>query len=186
MTRDEAYALMTEWTESENLRNHMIAVEGAMREYARKFGEDEEKWAVVGLLHDLDYEKHPTQEEHPYKAVAFLKEKGVSEEITRAILAHAPYTGVAAESLMEKTLLAVDELCGFITAVAYVRPSRSVMDMKVSSVKKKMKQPGFARAVNREDIIHGAELLGVSLEDHIATVIQGMRTVADQIGLAGE
>ncbi|RME01407.1 MAG: HAD family hydrolase, partial [Calditrichaeota bacterium] len=152
----------------------------------RKFGEDEEKWAVVGLLHDMDYEKHPTQEEHPYVAVKYLKEKGVPEEITHAILAHAPYTGVAAESLMEKTLLAVDELCGFITACVYVRPSRSILDLKVSSVKKKMKQTGFARAVNREDIIHGAELLGVSLEEHIGTVIQGMQKYAEALGLAGD
>ena len=185
MTRDEAYALMTEWTESDNLRKHMLAVEAAMREYARKFGEDEEKWAVVGLLHDMDYEKHPTKEEHPYVAVEFLKKRGDSEEITRAILAHAEYTGVPAESLMEKTLLAVDELCGFITACVYVRPSRSIHDLKVSSVKKKMKQSGFARAVNREDIIRGAELLGVPLEEHIQTVIDGMRKMADELGLAG-
>lgn len=185
MTRDEAYAIMTEWTASESLRNHMVAVEAAMRAYARKFGEDEEKWAAVGLLHDMDYEKHPTEKEHPYVGVAYLKQRGVPDEITHAILAHAPYTGVKPQSLMDKTLLAVDELCGFITAVAYVRPSRSVMDMEVSSVKKKMKQSGFARAVNREDITHGAELLGVSLEEHIATVIEGMRAVATQIGLAG-
>ena len=185
MTRDEAYALMTEWTESENLRKHMLAVEAAMREYARKFGEDEEKWAVVGLLHDMDYEKHPTPEEHPYVAVEYLKKIGVSEEITRAILSHAEYTGVPAETLMEKTLLAVDELCGFIVACVYVRPSRSILDLKVSSVKKKMKQSGFARAVRREDIIRGAELLGVSLDEHIATVIEGMKKYADQLGLAG-
>ncbi len=185
MTRDEAYALMTEWTQSENLRKHMLAVEAAMREYARKFGEDEEKWAVVGLLHDMDYEKHPTPEEHPYVAVEYLKKKGVSEEITRAILSHAEYTGVQPETLMEKTLRAVDELCGFITACVYVRPSRSIMDLKVSSVKKKMKQSGFARAVRREDIIQGAELLGISLEEHIATVIEGMKKAADRLGLAG-
>ena len=186
MTRDEAYQLMTEWTESESLRNHMLAVEAAMREYARKFGEDEEKWAVVGLLHDMDYEKHPTKEEHPYVAVKFLQEKSVDEEITHAILAHASYTGVKAESLMEKTLLAVDELCGLITACVYVRPSRSVLDLKVKSVKKKMKQAGFARAVSREDIINGAELLDVSLDDHIATVIEGLQKRAAEIGLKGE
>ena len=186
MTRDEAYALMAEWTESDNLRKHMLAVEAAMREYARKFGEDEEKWAVVGLLHDMDYEKHPTKEEHPYVAVKYLQEQGVPEEITHAILSHASYTGVPAETLMEKTLLAVDELCGFITACVYVRPSRSVLDLKVSSVKKKMKQTGFARAVNRDDIIKGAELLGVPLEEHIETVIQGMRKMAKELGLAGD
>lgn len=186
MTRDEAYRIMTEWTKSDNLRKHMLAVEAAMREYARKFGEDEEKWAVVGLLHDMDYEKHPTKEEHPYVAVEYLKSIGAPEEITRAILAHADYTGVPAESLMEKTLLAVDELCGFITACVYVRPSRSILDLEVSSVKKKMKQPGFARAVNREDIIRGAELLGVSLDEHIATVIEGMKKAADALGLVGD
>lgn len=186
MTRDEAYRLMCEWTESDSLRKHMLAVEAAMREYARKFGADEEKWAVVGLLHDMDYEKHPTKEEHPYVTVKYLQEHGESEEITHAILAHADYTGVVAETLMEKTLLAVDELCGFITAVAYVRPSKSVLDMEVSSVKKKMKQPGFARAVNRDDITKGAELLGVPLDEHIATVITGMRKAAAELGLAGE
>ncbi|MFQ5631767.1 MAG: HDIG domain-containing metalloprotein [bacterium] len=185
MTRDEAYNLMAEWTESENLRKHMLAVEAAMRWYARKFGEDEELWAVVGLLHDMDYEKHPTKEEHPFVAVKFLKEHGVSEEITRAILVHADYSGVPAESLMEKTLLAVDELCGFITACAYVRPNSSMMDMKVKSVKKKMKQPGFARAVNRDDIVRGAELLGITVEEHIGNVIEAMREIAPVLGLAG-
>ena len=185
MTRDEAYRLMTEWTENENLRKHMLAVEAAMRWYARKFGEDEEKWAITGLLHDMDYEKHPTKEEHPYVGVRFLEERGVEEEITRAILAHADYTGVVAETLMEKTLLAVDELCGFLTACAYVRPNRSIMDMKVKSVKKKLKQPAFARAVNRDDIHRGAELLGIPLEEHIQNVIAAMQEVAPALGLDG-
>lgn len=140
---------------------------------------------MVGLLHDMDYEKHPTKEEHPYVAVKYLQEKGVSEEITRAILAHADYTGVQAETRMEKTLLAVDELCGFITACAYVRPNSNMMDMKVKSVKKKMKQPGFARAVNRDDISRGAELLGIPLEEHIGNVIEAMKEVAPVLGLDG-
>jgi len=185
MTRDEAFQLMTEWTESESLRNHMLAVEAAMLFYADKFGEDREKWAVVGLLHDMDYEKHPTPEEHPFVAVAHLEKIGVSSEITRAILAHASYSGVKAESLMEKTILAVDELCGFITAVAYVRPGKSIMGMKVKSVKKKIKQQGFARAVSREDITNGAELLGLTLEEHIENVIEAMRAIAPVLGLAG-
>ncbi|KAA3613706.1 MAG: HDIG domain-containing protein [Calditrichaeota bacterium] len=186
MTRDEAYAMMTEWTKSENLQRHMLAVESAMVEYARKYNEDEELWAVVGLLHDMDYEKHPTAEEHPYVAVKYLQEIGVSEEITHAILAHAPYTGVEPINLMEKVLLAVDELCGFITACVYVRPSRSILDLKPKSVKKKMKSIGFSRAVNREDITNGAALLGVTLDEHIQTVIDGMSRVAHEIGLQGE
>ncbi|KAA3662485.1 MAG: HDIG domain-containing protein [Calditrichaeota bacterium] len=185
MTRNEAYTLMTQWTESENLRRHMLAVEAAMVEYARKYNENEELWAVVGLLHDMDYEKHPTAEEHPYVAVNFLEEQGVAEEITHAILAHASYTGVKPVNLMEKVLLAVDELCGFITACVYVRPSRSIHDLKPKSVKKKMKSAGFSRAVNRKDITNGAELLGVSLDEHIQTVIDGMQRVADDLGLEG-
>ena len=185
MTREQAYSLMTEWTESDNLRKHMLAVEAAMVWYAKKFGEDEEKWAVVGLLHDMDYEKHPTKEEHPYVAVNYLQEKGVSEEITRAILAHAEYTGIVAETQLEKTLLAVDELCGFVTACAYVRPNASILDMKAKSVKKKLKQPGFARAVNRDDIHRGAELLGLALDDHINNVIEALKSIAPTLGLDG-
>ncbi|MCA9735088.1 MAG: HDIG domain-containing protein [Deferribacteres bacterium] len=185
MTRNDAYTLMTQWTENDNLRRHMLAVEAAMVEYARKYKEDEELWAVVGLLHDMDYEKHPTAEEHPYVAVKYLQEQGVSEEITHAILAHASYTGVTPVNLMEKVLLAVDELCGFVTACVYVRPSRSIHDLTPKSVKKKMKSIGFSRAVNREDITKGAELLGVSLDEHIQTVIDGMRRVADDLDLAG-
>ncbi len=186
MTRDEAYNLMTEWTESDSLRKHMLAVEAAMRFYAKKFNEDEEKWAIVGLLHDMDYEKHPTPEEHPYVAVEYLKGIGVDEEITRAILVHADYSGVQPESLMDKAILAVDELCGFITACAYVRPGKTMDGMKVKSVKKKMKSAGFARAVKREDITRGAELLEISLEEHIQNVIDAMREAAPALGLAGE
>ena len=186
MTRDEAYKLMTEWTENDNLRKHMLAVEAAMVHYADIFHEDKEKWAVVGLLHDMDYEKHPTAEEHPYVAVKYLEEQGVEEEITHAILAHAPYTGVEPVNQMEKVLLAVDELCGFITACVYVRPSRSIHDLKPRSVKKKMKSAGFSRAVNRDDIHDGAALLRLSLDDHIQNVIDGMAKVARDLGLQGE
>lgn len=183
MTREEAWQLMTEYTKSENLRKHMLAVEAAMRFYARKFGEDEEKWGIVGLLHDFDYEQHPTKKEHPYVGVQILKERGYPEEITRAILSHAEYTGVKPESLMEKTLFAVDELTGFIVAVALVRPNKSLQEVKVKSVKKKMKDKAFARNVKREDIQKGAELLGISLEEHIQNVIEAMQSIADKLGL---
>ncbi|MCG8606633.1 HDIG domain-containing protein [bacterium] len=183
MNRQEAWEIMTQHTEAESLRNHMLAVEAAMRFYARKFGEDEEKWAVVGLLHDFDYEKHPTPEEHPFVGVKILQEKGYPEEITRAILSHADYSGVEPESNMEKALVAVDELTGFIVAVALVRPSRSLMDVKVKSVKKKMKSKAFAANVSREDIQNGAELLGLTLEEHIQNVIEAMQSVAGALGL---
>lgn len=185
MTRDQAYNLMCEWTQSDSLRKHMLAVEAAMRFYARKFGDDEEKWAIVGILHDMDYEKHPSKEEHPYQTVKLLRERGEPEEISRAILAHADYSGVKAETLMEKTILAVDELCGFITAVALVRPTKSVLEVEVSSVKKKMKDKAFARQVSREDITRGAELLGISLDEHIANVLTAMKSAAQELGLAG-
>lgn len=184
MNRQQAWDLMTEYTKSENLRKHMLAVEAAMRFYAQKYGEDEEKWAVVGLLHDFDYEQHPTKEEHPYVGVNILKEKEYPEEITRAILSHADYTGVVPESTMEKSLFAVDELTGFIGAVALVRPTKSLLDVTVKSVKKKMKDKAFARNVNRDDIIKGAEMLNVPLEEHIANVIQAMQSVAEELGLA--
>ena len=185
MTRDQAFALMCEWTVSESLRKHMLAVEAAMRFYARKFGEDEEKWAVVGILHDMDYEKHPSKEEHPYQTVKLLRERGEPEEISRAILAHADYSGVKPETPLEKTILAVDELCGFITAVALVRPSKSVLEVEVSSVKKKMKDKAFARQVSREDITQGAALLGISLDEHIANVLTALQGAASELGLAG-
>jgi len=185
MTRDQAYTLMYEWTQSDSLRKHMLAVEAAMRFYARKLGEDEEKWAIVGILHDMDYEKHPSKEEHPYQTVKLLRERGEPEEISRAILAHADYSGVIPETPMEKTILAVDELCGFITAVALVRPSKSVLEVEVSSVKKKMKDKAFARQVSRDDITHGAALLGLTLDEHIANVLAAMQGAAQQLGLAG-
>ncbi|MFQ5708400.1 MAG: HD domain-containing protein [bacterium] len=183
MNREEAWELMTHYTKSENLRKHMLAVEAAMRFYARKFGEDEDKWAVVGLLHDFDYELHPSKEEHPFVGVSILKEKGMPEEITRAILAHAEYTGVVPESNMEKTLFAVDELTGFIVAVALVRPTKSLMEVKVKSVKKKMKDKAFARNVSREDIQKGAEMLALSLEEHIDNVVQAMQSISGELGL---
>lgn len=183
MNREEAWSLMTEHTESASLRKHMLAVEAAMRFYAKTFGEDEERWGIAGLLHDFDYEKHPSKEEHPFVGVKILKEKGYPEDIVQAILAHADYSGVPAESKMAKTLLAVDELTGFITAVALVRPSRSVMDVKVKSVKKKLKTSAFAANVNREDIQRGAELLDLTVEEHIQNVITAMQGVAPTLGL---
>ncbi len=182
-TRDDALALLHEYTASEGLRKHAYAVEAAMREYARKFGENEELWGIVGLIHDFDYEKHPTAEEHPMAGAAILEERGYPESIRRAVLSHADHSGVKRESRMEKTLYACDELCGFITAVALVRPSRQIADVKVKSVKKKMKDKAFARAVRREDIVRGAEELGVPLDEHIATCIAAMQGVSDALGL---
>src|SRR5512143_309180 len=152
MNRSEALALLQEYTKNDALMKHMYAVEAALRAYARKFGEDEEEWGITGLLHDFDYEKHPAMEEHPYVGNAILAERGVPEHIRRAIMSHASYTGVTRESLMEKTLFACDELCGFLLAVAYVRPDRAIASVAVSSVKKKLKDKAFARAVSREDI----------------------------------
>jgi len=186
MTREQAYQLMCEWTASDSLRKHMLAVEAAMRFYARKFNEDEQTWAVVGLLHDMDYERHPSKEEHPYQTVKLLRERGEPEALCRAILAHADYTGVQPETLMEKTILAVDELCGFLTAVALVRPNKSLLEVEVSSVKKKMKDKAFARQVSREDITRGAALLNLTLDEHIANCLEAMQSVAAELGLQGE
>lgn len=182
MTITEARALMHEYTKNDALRKHMYAVEAAMRAYARRFGEDEETWGIVGLLHDFDYEMHPTAPDHPVKGSEILKEKGYSEEIRRAILGHATYTGVPRDTQMAKALYACDELCGFITACALVRPNR-IADLEVSSVKKKMKDKAFARNVNRDDITKGAEELGVSLDEHIQFVIDAMRSAAKDLGL---
>ncbi|MDR5682539.1 MAG: HDIG domain-containing protein [Armatimonadota bacterium] len=185
MDREAAYRLMCEWTQNPNLRKHMLAVEAAMRAYARRFGADEEAWGIVGLLHDFDYERHPSPEAgHPFVGVAELRRRGVPEEWCRAILSHADYSGVARESLMEKALFACDELTGFIVAVALVR-GRSLANTDVESVKKKMRDKAFARAVNRDDIVRGAADLGVPLDDHIALVIRAMATVAGQLGLEG-
>jgi putative nucleotidyltransferase with HDIG domain len=185
--RERAWQLFCEWTESESLRKHVLAVEAAMRAYARRFGEDEEAWAVVGLLHDLDYERYPTMDGtgHPFKAVEYLRSIGYPEVVTRAILSHADFSGVARESRMEHTLFAVDELTGFISAVALVRPSKRVADVDAKSVRKKMKDKAFARAVNRDDLVQGAEELGLEFDDHIAFTVEALTAQAERLGLAG-
>jgi len=183
MNRDEAWHLLSEWTPSDSLRKHGLAVEAAMRYYARKFGEPEDEWGIVGLLHDFDYERYPTEQDHPFRGVEHLRTLGVPELWLEAILAHAQHTGVEAKALMAKTLLACDELTGLITAATFVLPSRKVADLKPSSVRKRMKESGFARKVNREDIIRGADLLGISLEEHITNVVEAMREVSDSLGL---
>jgi putative nucleotidyltransferase with HDIG domain len=185
MDRNFAWNLLTEFTQSESLRKHALAVEACMRAYARKYGEEEDKWGVVGLIHDFDYEKYPTPEEHPYKGNEILKERGWSDEIRRAIMSHAEYSGVSRDSQMEKTLFACDELAGFITAVALVKPSKSLAEVDAKSVRKKMKDKAFARSVNRDDITTGAAELGVDLEEHIAFCIEAMKAKAEELGLAG-
>jgi putative nucleotidyltransferase with HDIG domain len=182
MNYEDSLNLMHEYTKGDSLRKHMYAVEAAMRQYARKFGEDEEKWAIAGLLHDFDYEKYPTIPEHPLKGGEILTEKGYSEDIRNAILGHASHTSVSRVSLMAKVLYACDELCGFITAAAMVRPNK-IADLEVSSVKKKLKDKAFAKNVNREDIDNGTRELGIPLDDHIKIVIDAMRSVADRLGL---
>lgn len=188
--RADALALMEAWTPSDSLRKHMLAVEGAMVAYARHFGEDEHAWGLAGLLHDFDYERYPNDAhaadaEHPSEGVRHLRGLGYPEDILQAILGHARYTGVARETRMAKALFAVDELCGLITAAALVRPSKSVLDLEASSVKKRMKDKAFARGVNREDVTEGAAELGVALEEHIAFVIQALRDRAAVLGLEG-
>jgi len=184
--RDEAWAILTDQTSSQNLLKHMLAVEAVMRAYARKLGEDEEAWGLTGLLHDLDYERHPSQEAgHPFVGVELLRRRGLEEPICRAILTHADYSGVARETTMERALFAADEISGFVIAVALVRPTRSLADVDVPSVKKKMKDKAFARGVRREDIVRGAEELGVSLDEDIAFVIDAMRAIGPQLGLDG-
>lgn len=184
-TRDDAWQLLTEFTQSESLRKHALAVEACVRAYARKFGEDENKWAIVGLIHDFDYEKFPTAEEHPYKGNQILADRGWPDDVRRAIMSHAEYTGVARESLLEKTLFACDELAGFITATALVKPSKSLAEVDAKSIRKKMKDKAFARSVSRDDITHGAAELGVDLDDHIAFCIEAMKAVAAELGLQG-
>lgn len=189
MNREQAWALVTEYTESESLRRHMLAVETAMRAYAVKFGADPELWGVVGLIHDFDYEKYPNmgdEEGHPLKGVSILKDKGVSEEITDAVLAHAEeITGVKPETPMQKALVAVDELTGFIIAVTLVRPSKSILDVKVKSIRKKWKDKAFAAPVNREEIEHAATALGVTLDEHLTLVLEAMKADVDKLGLRG-
>jgi putative nucleotidyltransferase with HDIG domain len=182
-TREEAWDLMTRWTESESLRKHMLAVEIAMRGAARRLGEDEEVWGITGLLHDFDYEKHPNVPEHPLKGSEVLRAEGYSDEIIRAILAHASETGVPRDTPLAKYLFAVDELCGFLTAVAYVRPSRTLAEVDVPAVRKKMKDKGFARSVSRDDIVNGAAELGVDLDAHIGQVLADLQAEADRLGL---
>jgi putative nucleotidyltransferase with HDIG domain len=185
INRDSAWNLMCEFTQSESLRKHMLAVEACMRAYARKFGEDQEQWGMAGLLHDFDYEKYPTPQEHPFVGNKILEERGYPEVIRRAILSHAPYSGVARESRMEKTLFACDELAGFITASALVKPGKSLAEVEAKSVRKKMKDKAFARSVSRDDIISSAADMGVDLEEHIAFCIEAMKAIAPELGLAG-
>ena len=184
MTRDQAWALVCEWIHNPNLRKHLLAAEAAMRAYARRFGEDEESWGIVGLVHDLDYERCPSQDAgHPFVGVEELRRRGVPEAWCRAIVSHADYSGVPRQSNMEKALYGVDELVGFVIAVALVKPSKSLAEVDMTSVKKKMKDKAFARGVNREDVVRGAEELGVPLDEHIELVINALRGVASQLGL---
>jgi len=182
MNRTDALTLLKEYTKNDALLKHMYAVEAAMRAYARKFNDDEEKWGITGLLHDFDYEKYPDAPDHPLKGSEILKEKGYPDDIRRAILGHATYTGVPRDSPMAKVLYACDELCGFIMACSLVRPNK-IADLEVSSVKKKLKDKGFARNVNREDITQGCAELGVPVDDHIRFVIDAMRSIAPELGL---
>jgi putative nucleotidyltransferase with HDIG domain len=187
-TRDDAWQLVTEFTQNPNLIKHMLAVEAAMRAYARRFGEDEELWATIGLVHDFDYEQNPdlSVEGHPVTGAKILRERGWPEEIVHAVLSHASeYTGVPRETAAEKTLWAVDELTGLITAVALVRPSKSIHDVKVKSVRKKWKDRAFAAAVNRQDIEDGAADLGVELWEHVGIVLQAMQGIAGELDLEG-
>jgi predicted hydrolase (HD superfamily) len=185
LSRTEAWALVTEFTGSESLRKHMLGVEAAVRGYARQFGEDEDDWGAVALLHDFDYERYPDQENHPFRGVEILEAKGYPDWVTRAILSHADYSGVARESRLEKTLYACDEMSGFVTAASLVRPSKSILDLEAASVVKRMKDKAFARAVSRDDLRNGAEALGLPLDQHIANVIAFMRLRADELGLRG-
>jgi putative nucleotidyltransferase with HDIG domain len=187
--REQAWGLLTEFTQSESLRKHGLAVEACMRAYARKFhpgsAEQEELWSVVGLLHDFDYEKYPSLDDHPYKGNEILQERGYSDEIRRAIMSHAEYSGVTRDSQMEKALFACDELAGFITACALVKPGKSLAEVDAKSVRRKMKDKAFARGVRREDVINGAADLGVDLEEHIAFCIEALKGIAEKLGLDG-
>src|SRR3984885_62849 len=187
--REQAWGLLTEFTQSESLRKHGLAVEACMRAYARKFhpgsASAEELWGMFGLLHDFDYEKYPSLEDHPYKGNEILKERGWPEVIRRAIMSHAEYTGVTRDSSMEKALFACDELAGFITAVALIKPGKSLAEVDAKSVRKRMKDKAFARKVNRDDIVNGAAALGVDLDKHIAFCIEALQGIADKLGLDG-
>lgn len=186
MNRDQAWDIVCQYVKSESLRKHMLGVEAAMRAYAQKFGEDESFWGMAGLLHDFDWEIHPTLEGHPQKGAAILKELGVSETMIETILSHAAHTGVKRTTLCQKALFACDELTGLITACVYVRPSKSILDLEVSSIKKKFKDKAFARGVNREEVIEGASELGVDLwQEHVPFVLQSMQEHAADLGLQG-
>ena len=185
MSRDSAWVLLTEWTQGESLRKHALGVEAAVRGYARLFGEDEEAWGVVALLHDFDYERYQTPADHPFRGCDELRRLGYPEWVMRAILSHAEYSGVTRESRLEKTLFACDEMSGFVTAAALVRPSKSVLDLEAPSVIKKIKDKAFARAVSRDDLRKGAEELGLPLDEHVTNVIRFLRERADELGLRG-
>jgi putative nucleotidyltransferase with HDIG domain len=185
ISRESAWGLLCEYTPSESLRKHAMAVEACMRAYAQKFGEDEDKWGITGLIHDFDYERWPSAEDHPFRGNEILTQQGYPEDIKRAILSHANYSGVSRDSKMEKTLYACDELAGLITAAALVKPNKSLAEVDATSVRRKMKDKAFARSVNRQDIIEGAADLGVDLDEHITFCIEAMRGIADQLGLAG-
>jgi predicted hydrolase (HD superfamily) len=195
VTREAAWELLTEFTQSESLRKHALAVEACMRACARKYDggsassdlglSEEDLWGIVGLIHDFDYEKYPSLEDHPYKGNAILKDRGWPEVIARAIMSHAEYTGVTRDTPMEKALFACDELAGFITAVALIKPGKSLAEVDAKSVRKRMKDKAFARKVNRDDIVNGAAALGVDLDEHIGFCIEAMRAVAGELGLEG-
>jgi predicted hydrolase (HD superfamily) len=185
MNRDDAWRLLNEYTASESLLKHAMGVEAAVRGYAKIFGENEDDWGIVGLLHDFDYERWPTAEDHPFRGCEILRDRGYPEWVTRAILSHADYSGVPRESRLEKTLWGCDEMAGFVTAASLVRPSKSILDLEPASVMKRMKDKAFARAVKRDDLKKGAEDLGLSLEEHIGHVIVFMRERADALGLRG-
>jgi predicted hydrolase (HD superfamily) len=185
LSRDAAWALLTEWTTSESLRKHAMAVEAAVRGYARRFGANEDEWGIVGLLHDFDYERYPTLDDHPFRGCEELRRRGYPEWVMRAILSHAQYSGVPRESPLEKSLFACDEMAGFVTAASLVRPSKSVLDLEASSVIKRMKDKAFAKAVSRDDLRQGAEELGLPLDEHVTNVITFLRERADALGLRG-
>ncbi len=184
-TRDETWALLTEYTQGDSLRTHAVAVEAAVRGYARTFEEDEEAWGIVGLIHDFDYERWPDPADHPFRGSEILRAKGYPESMIRAILSHADYSGVPRESRLEHTLFACDEMAGFLTAASLVRPSKSILDLEARSVKKRMKDKAFARAVSRDDLRRGAEEVGLPLDEHITNVIEFMRGEAEALGLKG-
>ncbi len=186
LDRTEAWELLITWTKKDHLLKHALAVEASMRSYARRLGGDEELWGITGLLHDVDYERHPNMENHPFVGVKELEERGYPEEMREAIMGHAPYTGVARETQLAKALFAVDELTGFIVAVALVRPSKSIHDVKVKSVTKKFKDRSFAAPVSREDIYEGAEDLEIEVSEHVGVVLEAMQGVAGELGLEGE